>query len=252
MNEIKQHTVFQSILLHLLPGVLVLVSIFGFSSPFFTKSLGLDDRLRPVVGYLFGLLIGLVLTQIVILLFAGKSETEKFTIRETIKYTQKSQTKEYLSFVPALILYFILLFVVVAPIIQPTIIAAFFPWWPEQYNFQRILQDPASIAGYQGIKILVVFYILLSGIFGPLVEELYFRGYLLPRMEEYAGKWAPFLNTVLFSIYHFFSPWENLVRIVAIDPLVYLVWKKRDIRFGILVHVIVNTLGGIFMLIVIS
>jgi membrane protease YdiL (CAAX protease family) len=252
MNEIKQHTVFQSILLHLLPGVLVLVSIFGFSSPFFTKSLGLDDRLRPVVGYLFGLLIGLVLTQIVILLFAGKSETEKFTIRETIKYTQKSQTKEYLSFVPVLILYFILLFVVVAPIIQPTIIAAFFPWWPEQYNFQRILQDPASIAGYQGIKILVVFYILLSGIFGPLVEELYFRGYLLPRMEEYAGKWAPFLNTVLFSIYHFFSPWENLVRIVAIYPLVYLVWKKRDIRFGILVHVIVNTLGGIFMLIVIS
>jgi membrane protease YdiL (CAAX protease family) len=115
-----------------------------------------------------------------------------------------------------------------------------------------ILQNPASITGYQGIKILVIVYILLSCIFGPLVEELYFRGYLLPRMDKYAGKWAPFLNTVLFSIYHFFSPWENLIRIVATYPLVYLVWKKRDIRFGIFVHIIVNTIGGIYMLLVVT
>jgi membrane protease YdiL (CAAX protease family) len=67
-------------------------------------------------------------------------------------------------------------------------------------------------------------------------------------MESLVGKWAPFLNTVLFSIYHFFSPWENLIRIVASYPLVYTVWKKRDIRFGILVHILVNTIGGIIAL----
>ena len=80
------------------------------------------------------------------------------------------------------------------------------------------------------------------------MEELYFRGYLLPRMEKYAGKWAPLLNTVLFSIYHFFSPWENLIRIAASYPLIHLVWKKRNIRFGMLVHIIVNTIGGIIAL----
>ena len=57
-------------------------------------------------------------------------------------------------------------------------------------------------------------------------------------------------HTVLESVlYHFFSPWENLVRIVAGYPMVYLVWKKKDIRFGTLVHILVNTVGGIFILI---
>jgi membrane protease YdiL (CAAX protease family) len=57
---------------------------------------------------------------------------------------------------------------------------------------------------------------------------------------------------VLFSIYHFFSPWENLIRIAASYPLVYIVWKKRDIRYGIFVHIVVNTIGGIIAYIMIS
>jgi membrane protease YdiL (CAAX protease family) len=67
-------------------------------------------------------------------------------------------------------------------------------------------------------------------------------------MEKFAGKWAALLNTVLFSIYHFFSPWENLIRIAASYPLIALVRKKRNIRFGMLVHIIVNTVGGIIAL----
>ena len=247
----KQHTALQSILLHLVPGILVLISIFGFSNPGITRSLGLDEVLSPVVGYLLGLLFGLLLPQIAILLWAGRAETKRAAIREVIQYTEKSPVRQYLIYVPVLILYFLILFVFVAPLIQPYIIDTFFSWWPQEYNFQLILQNPASIAGYRGNQILAVAYILLSGITGPLVEELYFRGYLLPRMDKFAGRWAPFLNTVLFSIYHFFSPWENLVRIVAIYPLVHLVWVKKDIRFGIWVHVIVNTLGGIGMLIVV-
>ena len=76
------------------------------------------------------------------------------------------------------------------------------------------------------------------------------RGYLLPRMQNYADKWTPFLNTVLFSVYHLFSPWENLIRIIGFYPVVYLVWRKKDIRFGIFTHVILNTLGGSMMVFV--
>jgi membrane protease YdiL (CAAX protease family) len=186
------------------------------------------------------------------LLFAGRYETKRFTIRKIISYTQKSQLKEYILFVPALILYFLVLFVFIAPIIQPYLIQTFFSWWPEKYNFQLLLQNPSTLAGNKGIIVLIFAYIMLSCISGPFVEELYFRGYLLPRMEGYAGKWAPFLNTVLFSIYHFFSPWENLIRIAASYPLIYLVWKKKDIRFGMLVHILVNTFGGIAAFFMIS
>ena len=48
-----------------------------------------------------------------------------------------------------------------------------------------------------------------------MVEEMYFHGYLLPRISR-LGAWAPLVNTVLFSLYHFFTPWLNVGRI-AID-----------------------------------
>ncbi|UCG04612.1 MAG: CPBP family intramembrane metalloprotease [Candidatus Heimdallarchaeota archaeon] len=53
---------------------------------------------------------------------------------------------------------------------------------------------------------------------------------------------------ILFSLYHFFSPWENPIRIIALLPLGYLVWKKKDIRFSMLVHILNNTGGSIMML----
>lgn len=249
MNAIQQHSPAKSILLHLLPGIFVIIAIIVFSQPLFSRALGIDDRLSPVVGYLLGILIGLLPVQIGILLFAGKKETGKFTLRNVIQFTEKSRLKEYFHFVPIFILYFLFLFIVIAPLIQPYIVNTFFSWWPQQYNFQLLLQDPTRLAGYRGIEILVTAYLVLSCMAGPFVEELYFRGYLLPRMDGFSGKWAPLINTILFSLYHFFSPWENLIRIAASYPLIYLVWKKRNIRFSMLVHIIVNSVGGLIALI---
>ena len=250
--HIRQHTALQSILLHLLPGVVILAAIFLFSNPFFTRLLGLEEKLAPIVGYLLALLLGMLPVQLLLLLFASRVETGRFNLRAVINYTNTSPLTLYFLFVPAFIIYFMLLFVLVAPLIQPYVIEKFFRWWPEQYNFQLLLQDPAQLKGYQGIGLLLLAYLMLSCLAGPLVEELYFRGYLLPRMERYAGKWAPLLNTVLFSLYHFFSPWENLVRILASYPLIHTVWKKKDIRFSILVHCLVNTFGGVIAFIMIT
>ncbi len=250
MNEPVQHGAFKSILLHLLPGVIIAVFIFVFSRPFFTGLLGIDPRLGPLLGFLLSVLLILIPLQLGILFIAGKVETGRFTIKGLFPYLDKSRRRDYLVFVPLLIVYCLLLFVVLAPAIQDHIIRIFFSWWPEEYNFQLVLQDPKSLAGYQGVMVLAISYIFLSCLAGPFVEELYFRGYLLPRMEKYAGSWSPLLNTTLFSLYHFFSPWEFLIRIAGVWPMVHLVKKKRDIRFGILVHLTLNTLGGIMMLII--
>jgi membrane protease YdiL (CAAX protease family) len=86
----------------------------------------------------------------------------------------------------------------------------------------------------------IVLNFLLNGIFGPLVEELYFRGFLLPRMKMF-GKFAPLINTVLFSIYHFFTPWENITRILAVIPLSYSVWVNKNVNIGIIIHCSLNT-----------
>jgi uncharacterized protein len=63
------------------------------------------------------------------------------------------------------------------------------------------------------------------------VEEFYFRGYLLPRLSRF-GNWAPLINAVLFSLYHFFTPWQALSRIVAVTPIAWVVQRKRCIYIG--------------------
>jgi AcrR family transcriptional regulator len=40
-----------------------------------------------------------------------------------------------------------------------------------------------------------------------VVEELYFRGYLLPRISRFGG-WAPVINCCLFALYHFWQPFN--------------------------------------------
>ena len=80
--------------------------------------------------------------------------------------------------------------------------------------------------------VLLVFNVIL----GPLVEELYFRGYLLPRLHRF-GIWAPLINISLFATYHFHKPWDLLTLIVILLPMGYAVWRTRDIRIGIAVHI---------------
>ena len=92
--------------------------------------------------------------------------------------------------------------------------------------------------------------ILLNGILGPAVEEFYFRGYLLPRIPASAG-WAPLINAVLFSLYHFFSPWQNITRIVGLIPLVYTVSWKRNLYLSMFTHVLGNLVGMIGFLAVV-
>jgi hypothetical protein len=97
---------------------------------------------------------------------------------------------------------------------------------------------------------LVITWVLgfvVNGIAGPMVEEVYFRGYLLPRISRF-GVWAPLINTVLFSIYHFFTPWQNVGRILGLLPLVYAAWWKRSIYVSMGAHALGNVSAMLLML----
>jgi membrane protease YdiL (CAAX protease family) len=84
--------------------------------------------------------------------------------------------------------------------------------------------------------------LVLGGVVVPLIEESYFRGYLLPRMPAGLGGWAPLVHVCLFSLYHMFTPWQTPSRIVALVPLGYVVWWKRDVRLGMVQHVLLNSI----------
>jgi membrane protease YdiL (CAAX protease family) len=88
---------------------------------------------------------------------------------------------------------------------------------------------------------------LINGLVGPIVEELYFRGYLLPRLSRF-GRGAAVLNAVLFSLYHFWTPWQNLGRILGLLPWILTVQAKRSLKLSMAVHISVNTIFLLGML----
>ena len=69
-------------------------------------------------------------------------------------------------------------------------------------------------------------YVVTNAFVLSIIEKLYFKVYLMRRIEL-LGKYAPIIIAVLFSIYHFEVPWSKVMRIFAIIPITYSVWKTR-------------------------
>ncbi|MCC5929131.1 MAG: CPBP family intramembrane metalloprotease [Cyclobacteriaceae bacterium] len=92
------------------------------------------------------------------------------------------------------------------------------------------------------IKLAWILTLISTSILAPIAEEYYFRGLLLPRLGHF-GFWAPVISTVLFSIYHFWSPWLLLVRVLAIFPMVFFSWKTGNIYIALWTHLLLNLVG---------
>ena len=114
----------------------------------------------------------------------------------------------------------------------------FFAWIPRVY----LLSWDAAGQTHAAKLIALAEGLVLAGIVGPIVGECYFRGYLLPRLARF-GVWGVFLNAALFSLYHVWAPWQVITRFLFALPLIYAVWRTRDLRIGIWFHCFGNVLA---------
>jgi membrane protease YdiL (CAAX protease family) len=118
---------------------------------------------------------------------------------------------------------------------------SFFSWMPE-WALNPISGSYSAPGNDTPGVITAVAFLLVLVILGPLVEELYFRGYLMPRMARF-GAWAPLVNVSLFAAYHLWKPWDVINLILILAPMVYAVWRLKDIRVGIALHIALNTMA---------
>ena len=116
-----------------------------------------------------------------------------------------------------------------------------FSWIGNEFNISDYLIHPQNYSKSIRITTWVV-GLFSTSLIVPIFEEIYFRGYLLPRIDRYKIV-APILGTILFCLYHFFTPWMFVVRVIAIMPMILLVWKYKNIHIGIVFHVLLNLLG---------
>jgi hypothetical protein len=109
----------------------------------------------------------------------------------------------------------------------------------------------SGLDGNYSKTLLIVTYsmFLIFNVFlAPMVEELYFRGYLLPRMK---GKFAIFFHSFLFAAYHIFSPWMIIAITLGFLPILFGV-KKKNISIGIIAHILCNSVGFVTGIVFIS
>jgi membrane protease YdiL (CAAX protease family) len=172
----------------------------------------------------------------------GKKRNGKWSLEGIVLYRNPMPLWQYFALVPV--------FVVVAFIIDgltsPIKVAMLnlLPWIPEWFE----MRNASLLATYSRPILLITFtlYILLNGIAAPIIEELYFRGYLMPRLSRF-GRWTPVIETALFTIYHFWQPYYWIAQFVFMLPIVSAVWWKKNIRLGIVVHMTLNVLGGVLL-----
>lgn len=110
--------------------------------------------------------------------------------------------------------------------------------------------DLEFLKGYSDNILIITFaiFFLMNVIVGPIIEELFFRGYLTSKISRY-GKLAPLIVTVLFSLYHLWLPFNNLFRIAIFLPAAYVAWKQKNIYITIAFHIFCNFFSTISIIV---
>lgn len=94
---------------------------------------------------------------------------------------------------------------------------------------------------------LSAYYCFFNVLFAPVTEELFFRGYLTSHYAK-QNDLTPILITVLFSLYHFWLPFNNIFRILAFAPAAYATYKKKNLLISILFHCFCNLFSTVTFL----
>jgi uncharacterized protein len=224
-DQIEKNSTIKLVILHLLPGILVGCFYLLARQP--VANMGYPSIVALMLAYAFIL----IPVELGYLLYQGKKKTGRFTLRGIISYRNSIPWWQYFVWVLIISIATGAIFILLKPA-EAFLQERLFFWMPD-INY--------GLDGYYSRTTLIVTYSLFFifvGFLTPLVEELYFRGYLLPRMK---GKFATLFHSFLFASQHVLEPWRIITRTLGLLPLVFGV-KKKNIYVGIIVHILVNLL----------
>ncbi len=229
MNKEKEiRNIGKLIALHLLPGVVLTVVYL------FMLNIGELERYPKVIILGLSGAFSIVTVQLGYLFYVAKKEEKSFNIFKILGLKSKLKIKEYV-FYTILLLGVAGAFMTILKPLSNYMLDTVFAWIPIWYNYM----EDMSLFSRSFIIITILVNLFFFTLIGPIIEEFYFRGYLLAR-TKWMGKYGVLLNVVLFSIYHFWSPWLIIARIVAFLPVFYCVYKKDSLKLSILVHCLAN------------
>lgn len=226
-----QHSKLKSILYHLYPGVLITL-FFGMATPYFV-TMGFPPQLSMLIA-----IVVIVAPVILLHLNNAKKHENAKRIIDLVEYKETLPIKKLILYTLGLIFFAFVVYGMTQPI-NEIITDKLLYWLPDWYKVRDFEGYSKSI-----ILITLIVNLILNGLLAPYLEELYFRGYLLPRMQTW-GKYAPLMSAILFSFYHFWQPQIYLTLVIALFPMTYLVWKTKSLKLAIYTHCGLNIVGAL-------
>jgi membrane protease YdiL (CAAX protease family) len=228
--QVRQDSIMRSIVLHLLPGAILTTAYIA------TAPLALGAGFPAMVALLLcfaGLLIPFALGH---LFYKGRQRNGHFSLQGIVLLQKRTSLRQALIIVPLVTVWSFVIYILMTPV-ESILIKTVFAWLPAWYTQPDLAHYPKSV-----LLITFALNFAINGLAGPVVEELYFRGYLLPRLARF-GRWSPVISLCLFSLYHFWQPQQNITNLIALLPFICIVWKKQDVRLSILLHCTLNIVG---------
>jgi uncharacterized protein len=224
--QIEKHSTTQSILFHLLPGILVGGFYFLARQP--VARLGYPSVFAQMLAFA----LVLVPLELGFLFVQAKKKTGSFNLRDILSYRNSIPGWQYVIWPTLIFLVVGVVFTLLKPV-DALLQTRLFYWVPDiNSGLNGQYSRPVLIVTY---TLFLIFNVFLA----PIVEELYFRGYLLPRMR---GRLAPLFHSFLFAAVHTFTPWMLITRTVGLLPLIYGTTRK-NLYVGMIVHILANSVG---------
>jgi membrane protease YdiL (CAAX protease family) len=230
-THVQQLSKRQVILYHLYPGAIIVLSFVVFAP------ILVSYNYPPQLAILASIILVAIPLFICHLIWAKRRESSK-SLWQLNGYKNKLSSGKLILYSVGLVVFMFLVWGVTQPI-NKIISDKLLSWLPNWFTVQNF-----EGYGKKIILITLVINLIVNGFVAPFVEEFYFRGYLLPRMARW-GRWAFVLNAVLFSFYHFWQPSVYLTLILSLTPMIWLVWKTKDLRLAILTHCLLNIVGAL-------
>ncbi len=237
-TDFPQHTLLKSLLLHILPGAFVTLT-FIVLKPILDSS-----GYPPLLAFLLAILLVDLPVLLGVMLFEGKKQNGRFSLDGVVLYREKVSWGTFaLVFIGSFVVVFLLI-TLITPI-NSFLTERIFSGLPDW----MFLDEQSQYEAYAKSVLIVTFtlQLVLTGVVLPWVEELYFRGYLLPRISRY-GMWAPLISGLLFGLYQSWQAFGFATMFLLGAALGYVVWWKRDIRLSISLHVFANAFARLIFL----
>lgn len=228
-EEKTSHSTRTIILLHLLPGVAVLAGYAVFAA--LLAQAGLPNMM--------GLMLAVLLVEAPLLIWLMRRASLQALGRVDwswiIPWQEPLRTRTYLLWGVPLVLFSVIVIGGLTPAIGDPIMNGLFGWLPDWFTLR---QDPEIFAtlSREALWILWAGSLVAFALVGGVMQEVYFRGYLLPRLES-LGFLGPVINAGLFAIYHLATPWSWPGFFIMVLPWAIIVRHRRSVRIGIFIHV---------------